>query len=162
MGDIEMMFPSGQRVRSGDRIAPDWTGSRELPPDIRGTDDVAWNVAIVLDLDAPCAPFLHWLVVRQPADGRFHQLVPWAPMRPPFDSPPHRYVLLLFAAPVVPRGAPSWLLGRPRFDLGRLTAQWRLTRLADLQYQSGYGAASRPPKGDIPHNRRPTFVAKAF
>jgi hypothetical protein len=151
---IELFFSSGVTVSAATPwLFPDWSGSASLPPLIKS--DVAWDLALVLDLDAPypaawgepiLSPLLHGAAA---SDGR--QLLEWLPMRPPRDSRPHRYLVLLFRSPawaqLSPARLPDWAVQRARFDVKRLALEWRLERVDELVYYSGYGMQRGvPPK----------------
>lgn len=137
---LALQFPSGVSVtRDRSYVAADWTGSAQLPPDIQ--TDLQWDVAILIDLDAPypsshtLSPLLHWIVQR---DG--HQHVEWLPMRPPSDSPPHRYQLILYRqTTVTPPMAP---IQRSNFDLIAFTRAWSLVYVSQLDYISARGLST--------------------
>jgi hypothetical protein len=161
---LDLMFPSGVRVSSSGPagVSADWTGARQLPPFIH--TDIDWDVAVVVDVDAPypasptASPFLHWLVVRhreqvagvRHGDKKEEQLAGWVPMRPPADSPPHRYQLILFraATPNMRSRSSGWIREGPRFDLQRLINEWQLTEVATLEYRSVIGFWPGTPTTD--------------
>jgi hypothetical protein len=135
-----------QVVEGGNRfVSPDWTGSAATPPTVLAPPSLVWNAACVVDVDSPypanpsSSPFLHWLTRKDATTGKMIQIVPWFPMRPPRDSPPHRYQLRLYRTDgLPPASALDISNNRASFGLDGLEANWLHNPVFKFDYWSGY------------------------
>ena len=95
---------------------------------LRPANNNDW-VVVLIDRQAPyptqptLSPLVHWIEVIHP-DGSSQELVPFLAMQPPPDSPPHRYDIILYAAPSGPKQWwPLDLKSRDHFPLAAFVSQ---------------------------------------